>query len=61
MLSNHKGSGTRAFSMTTRRIFTDDITKPQKNLPAPGNYELPSDFGKYGDAQYYKKRKQNDD
>ena len=58
MLSNHKGSGTRAFSHNPRKIFTDDVSKSLKNLPGPGNYEKPSDFGVYGDATYYKKNRQ---
>ena len=57
ILSNHKGAGTRAFSQTSRKIFTDDVSKSVKNLPGPGNYESPSDFGVYGDAHYYKRKR----
>ena len=53
-LSQHRGNGTRAFSHTARNTFTDDFRKREKQLPGPGYYEKPSDFGAYGDAKYYK-------
>ena len=54
VLSTHKGNGTRAFSQTARSTFTDDFKKREKQLPGPGFYEKPSDFGSYADAKYYK-------
>lgn len=46
--SKHKGSGTRAFSMSERKTFIDETSKSVKKLPGPGNYDKPSDFGIYG-------------
>lgn len=51
VLSNHKGNGTRAFNQTAR--FTREKWTSFDN-PAPGNYNLGSDFGVYGDSKYYK-------
>jgi len=58
VLSNHKGYGTRAFTSTVRSTFTDDVRKSVKDLPGPGNYENKTEFGRYGDAKYYKKNNQ---
>lgn len=51
VLSNHKGNGTRAFNQTAR--FTREKWTNFEN-PAPGNYNLGSEFGVYGDSKYYK-------
>lgn len=54
MLSIHKGNGTRAFDHNSRTTFTDRISKKQKKVPGPGYYQLPTQFGIYGDIKYYK-------
>lgn len=53
-LSVHKGNGTRAFSKSQRMTFINDSKTKSKKTPGPGNYELPTEFGTYGDAKYYK-------
>ena len=53
-LSQHRGTGTRAFDHNARMTFTDDWRKREAKLPGPGYYDRPSDFGAYGDARYYK-------
>lgn len=51
ILSGHKGNGTRGFSHTSR--FTREKWTNFDN-PGVGNYNINSDFGIYGDSQYYK-------
>lgn len=51
VLSNRRGQGTRPFDR--ERKFTYKYWRYDKN-PAPGTYEKPSDFGIYGDYNYYK-------
>lgn len=48
ILSKNKGNGIRSFSSSKRLTFIDDTRKSVKNLPGPGNYDKPSDFGIYG-------------
>lgn len=57
VLSNHQGQGTRAFEKNARLTFTDDFKTKSKKVPGPGDYELPSQFGVYGDNKYYKTMK----
>jgi hypothetical protein len=38
-----------------RKVFTEDAQKSLKHIPGVGRYDIPSDFGVYGDATYYKK------
>ena len=54
MLSKTKGSGRRTFDTEARKTFTDKSKEASNKVPGPGNYEKPSDFGKYGDSKYYK-------
>ena len=51
ILSNRRGRGSRPFDREHK--FTHNYWKHDEN-PAPGNYERPSDFGVYGDYNYYK-------
>ena len=51
LLSNRKGQGTRPFDR--ERKFTYKYWKYDEN-PAPSTYSKPSDFGVYGDTNYYK-------
>lgn len=57
VLSNHKGAGTRTFGQTARSTFTDEFRKTGLKFPGPGDYQPPSEFGVYGDADYYKTMK----
>ncbi len=50
-LSHRRGKGTRPFDK--ERKFTVSYWK-YNDAPGPGSYEKPSDFGKYGDSNYYK-------
>jgi hypothetical protein len=51
ILSHRKGTGRRPFDCEKR--FTVGFWKSDSN-PAPVAYDKPSDFGVYGDLQYYK-------
>lgn len=51
LLSNRKGQGSRPFDR--ERKFTYKYWKYDQN-PAPSSYDKPSDFGVYGDHNYYK-------
>ena len=51
LLSNRISQGTRPFDK--ERKFTYKYWKHDKN-PAPSSYDKPSDFGVYGDYNYYK-------
>ncbi len=51
IVSHHQGRGTRPF--TREKRFTHNHWRPSRN-PAPSDYEHPSDFGLYGDVNYYK-------
>ena len=51
LLSNRRGQGTRPFDR--ERKFTYKYWQHDEN-PAPVAYEKPSDFGLYGDYDYYK-------
>jgi hypothetical protein len=51
VLSSRRGQGTRPFDREKK--FTNPYWRYDKN-PAPGNYDRPSDFGIYGDSNYYK-------
>ena len=51
LLSNRKGFGTRPFDHEKK--FTYQYWKYDEN-PEPGRYDRPSDFGVYGDYNYYK-------
>jgi hypothetical protein len=51
ILSSSRGFGSRAFDREKK--FTIDYWKQDSN-PGPGRYEKPSDFGLYGDYNYYK-------
>jgi hypothetical protein len=51
VMSQHTGRGTRPF--TRERRFTHEHWRPSRN-PGPSTYEKPSDFGLYGDSNYYK-------
>jgi hypothetical protein len=53
-LSQHWGTGTRAFPHSSRNGFTDWVRKRESVSPGPGFYEQPSDFGVYSDARYYR-------
>jgi hypothetical protein len=51
ILSKRKGVGTRPFDR--ERKFTISYWKTDVN-PGPGSYSKPSDFGVYGDLNYYR-------
>lgn len=51
VLSNRRGHGTRPFDR--ERKFTNKYWRYDHN-PAPCTYDKPSDFGIYGDYNYYK-------
>ena len=51
VLSSHRSRGSRPFNRAVRKHLIDEEKK--KNVPGPGTYEKPSDFGVYGDAKYY--------
>lgn len=51
ILSNRVGRGSRPFDREKK--FTYKYWKHDQN-PAPGTYDRPSDFGVYGDYNYYK-------
>ena len=51
LVSRRKGQGTRPFDHEKK--FTNKYWKHDQN-PAPGSYNRPSDFGVYGDYNYYK-------
>jgi hypothetical protein len=51
ILSQRRGKGTRPFD--NEKKFTVAYWKHNEN-PGPGAYEKPSEFGVYGDSQYYK-------
>ena len=51
VVSQHRGRGTRPF--TRERRFTHEHWRPSKN-PGPTDYEKPSEFGVYGDSNFYK-------
>lgn len=53
VLSHHKSNGCRSFSKNARKHFTEEFSNNKKN-PGPGSYELPTEFGVYGDAKFYK-------
>jgi hypothetical protein len=50
VLSNRKSNGRRLFSKTARDIFW----KNRSITPGPGSYVETSEFGHYGDTNYYK-------
>lgn len=54
VLSHRRGEGTRPFDQ--ERKFTNKYWRHWKGneVPGPGKYEKPSDFGVYGDVNYYK-------
>jgi hypothetical protein len=51
ILSSRRGQGTRPFDR--ERKFTNKYWRYDAN-PAPGSYDRPSDFGVYGDTEYYR-------
>lgn len=54
VLSHRRGEGTRPFDQ--ERKFTNKYWQHWKGneVPGPGKYDRPSDFGVYGDVNYYK-------
>ena len=46
VLSHRRGSGTRTFDKEKRKVF-----EGKKNVPGPGQHDLPSEFGVYGQFQ----------
>lgn len=48
VLSHRKGRGTRPFDSEVRKTFTDSFKDSKKMVPGPGNYDLASEFGVYG-------------
>lgn len=54
MLSKDIGEGRRPFNRSLKIDFTEKFRKMAMTLPGPFHYDKPSDFGKYGDSQYYR-------
>ena len=53
MLSKDIGQGRRPFDRSRKIDFTEKFRKLSNTLPGPFEYEKPSDFGKYGNTDYY--------
>lgn len=57
VLSQRVGRGTRPFDQSARETFAATAIKRKSTIPGPGAYQLPSEFGFYGDAKQYKSSK----
>lgn len=50
--SKHTGTGLRAFTLSKRVSKFDEISASRRNIPGPGSYRQPSDFGQYDGDVY---------
>jgi len=50
--SKHLGTGLRAFTISKRVSKFDEISASRRNIPGPGSYRQPSDFGQYDGNVY---------